>query len=108
EKWAFVAPWSFDLTYINNALVYALSHKLDRWAPRTRLVEVFFNADGGDVDFSDYAGIYVITDRIEVGRHRVDVDALSPSDDIEPAISGGYILKVDSPDEDEISWVTAK
>ena len=56
-------------------VVYALSNQIGRWAPRTRLAEVFFNSNGGDVDSSDYAGIYVITDRIEVGEgprgHRV-------------------------------------
>jgi hypothetical protein len=108
EKWAFVAPWSFDLTYINNAFVYGLSNQIGRWAPRTRLVEVFFNADGGDVEAADYAGIYVITDRIEINAGRLDLKTLAKSDVAGPAVTGGYILKIDTKDPDEIGWVTRR
>ena len=103
EKWALVAPWSFDLTYINNAFVYALSNQMGRWAPRTRLVEVFHNANGGDVDATDYAGIYVVTDRVEIADERVDLKEMSSS-----AVTGGYILKIDIKDPDEIGWVTQR
>lgn len=108
EKWALVAPWSFDLTYINNSFVYALSNDLGRWAPRTRLVEVFFNADGGDIEATDYAGIYAITDRVEVGKGRVNISTLSASDNSGDAITGGYLLKIDPPDSDELSWVSQR
>lgn len=108
EKWALVAPWSFDLTYINNAFVYALSNQIGRWAPRTRLVEVFFNGNGGDVDAADYAGIYVITDRIEIAADRVDLKELKKSDLSGDAVTGGYILKLDLKDPDEIGWLTKR
>jgi hypothetical protein len=108
EKWALVAPWSFDLTYVNNAFVYALSNQIGRWAPRTRLVEVFFNGNGGDVDANDYAGIYVVTDRVEIAEDRVDLEELKKSDVSGEAVSGGYILKFDVKDPDEIGWVTKR
>jgi hypothetical protein len=104
EKWAFIAPWSFDHSYINNAFVYSLSNRIGRWAPRTQFVEVFFNADGGDLDASDYAGIYAITDRIEPGSGRVDIP--SPSDKDAFAATGGYILKLDVKAADEVGWLT--
>lgn len=108
EKWALVAPWSFDLTYINNSFVYALSNQIGRWAPRTRLVEVFFNGNGGDVDAADYAGIYVVTDRVEIAEDRVDLTELKKSDVAGEAVTGGYILKIDLKDADEIGWVTKR
>jgi hypothetical protein len=108
EKWALVAPWSFDFSYINNSVVYALSNELGRWAPRTRLAEVFFNANGGDVDSSDYAGIHVITDRVEIGEGRVDLKSLSPADVSAPAVTGGYILKLDTLAADDLGWVTRR
>lgn len=104
EKWALVAPWAFDLSYVNNAFVYSLSNLLGRWAPKTRLVEVFFNSDGNDLELADYAGIYAITDRIEVGPERVDIAPLGKKDTAPDSISGGYLLKIDSPDADEVSW----
>lgn len=106
DRWALVAPWSFDLGYVNNAFVYSLSNQMGRWAPRTRLVEVFFNATGDAVDASDYAGIYVTTDRIEVAAGRVPIAALSPYSVSGPALTGGYIIKIDPKDSDEIGWLT--
>jgi hypothetical protein len=106
ERWALVAPWSYDLTYINNAFVYELSNRIGRWAPRTRLAEVFYNAGGDDLDASDYGGIYVISDRIRVERGRVDINELSAPDVSEPAVTGGYVIKIDPADPDEIAWRT--
>jgi hypothetical protein len=107
ERWALVAPWSFDHNYINNPFVYALSNRLGRWAPRTQLAEVFLNGDGDDLDSGDYAGIYVLTERIEVAATRLAIAGLSPRDIAPPAITGGYILKIDAPDPGEIGWRTA-
>ena len=33
EKWALVAPWNYDRTYIHNSFAYALSNRIGRWAP---------------------------------------------------------------------------
>ncbi len=108
EKWALVAPWSFDLSYVNNAFVYSLSNQMGRWAPRTRMVEVFLNAGGDDIDQSDYAGIYVVTDRIEIAKGRVDLETMLPGDVSGKALTGGYILKLDTQDPDEIGWKTQR
>ncbi len=106
EKWALVAPWKYDPGFVSNSLVYSLSNSMGRWAPRTRLVELFFNEDGDDLDPEDYAGIYVVTDRIEVGLARVAVAGLSSRDNDSPEVTGGYLLKIDNPDPDEFGWVT--
>lgn len=108
EKWALVAPWLYDRGYVNNSLVYSLSNAMGRWAPRTRLVELFFNADGTDLETDDYAGIYVVTDRLEIGPSRVPIASLSSSDNSEPNVSGGYLLKIDTPDPDEFGWRTER
>lgn len=107
ERWALVAPWSFDRNYINNPLVYALSNRIGRWAPRTRIAEVFVNGDGAALELADYAGIYVLTERIEVAADRVALARLTPDDIAEPSVAGGYILKIDAPDPGEIGWRTA-
>ena len=102
RKWALVGPWYFDPSFIKNSLVYALSNRLGRWAPATQAVEVFFHA-GGDLGAADYAGIYVLTERIEVDPQRVNIAPLTAAD-----VTGGYIIKLDSPDSDEFSWTTAR
>lgn len=108
ERWTLIGPWKFDLSYINNAFVYSLSNQMGRWAPRTRFTEVYFKADGGDLANTDYAGLYVLTDRIEEGKGRVDIKDLAPSDVAGNAVTGGYILKIDSKDPDEIGWRTSR
>lgn len=108
EKWALVAPWSFDLSYLSNAFTYSLSNQIGRWAPRARLVEVFFNADGNDVESSDYVGIYVLTDRVEIDEDRVNIATLRASDVSGDAVTGGYLLKIDPPDADETGWKTQR
>jgi hypothetical protein len=104
DKWALVAPWKFDPSYINNALVYALSNRMGRWAPRVRFVELFFNTRGGDVTMADYAGIYLLTERVEPGEQRVNVPKLTTADNSVPAITGGYIFKIDLAMSDIRRW----
>lgn len=108
DRWALVAPWNYDPACINNAFVYALSNRLGRWAARTRFAEVFFNADGGAVEAADYAGIYVLTDRLEVGAARIAIHALTPAEVEGPELTGGYVFKIDAPDYDEFSWTTER
>jgi len=108
QRWALVAPWSFDFSYINNSFVYSLSNQMGRWAPRTRLAEVFFNANGDDIDSTDYAGIYIVSDRIEAAQGRVDIASLSTNDVSGSAVTGGYILKIDYKDDDELGWMTQR
>lgn len=106
DKWALVGPWSFDFNYINNAFLYALSNRIGRWAPRTKFAEVFFNADGNQLDQADYAGLYALTERIEVGANRVNLKPLETTDVSASAITGGYILKIDRRETGDIGWLT--
>lgn len=108
EKWALIGPWLYDRTFIYNCYIFELSRRIGRWAPRTRLTEIFFNAHGGDLGPEDYAGVYALTDRVEVDGNRVAITALSAADSSAPALTGGYLLKIDPPDADEFGWITAR
>lgn len=107
-EWNLVGPWGFDSSYIRNAVGYALSNRLGRWAARTQLTEVFFNHDGGSLDASDYAGVYVLTDKIEADPERIPVAQVTAADLDPVAITGGYLLRVDAPDPEKTSWRTAR
>ena len=74
--------------------------------PNKAEVEKLIGLVGGDLTAASYAGIYALTDRIEIGSDRVDIKNLSPSDNSATEITGGYILKFDVPSSDEYSWVT--
>ena len=104
--WVLNGPWTYDQTFIHNAFVYELSRQVGRWAPRVQFVEMFLNSNGGKLDYTDYAGIYGLTERIESGTDRLNITTLAPSDNTGDALTGGYIFKIDLPDPDEISWQT--
>lgn len=104
SDWVLNGPYYFDDTYIHNAWAYEISRRLGRWAPRTRPVEVFFNQNGGKLDYGDYSGIYILTEKIKSGSSRLDIGSVDPEDTTGEAVTGGYIFKIDRADGDEIAW----
>jgi len=95
--WVLYAPFP-DKTLMRDALAYELSNAIGRWAPRTRYVELFVNESGGPISRRDYLGVYVLEERIKIGKHRIDVEELSPGDVSPAALSGGYVFKKDHGD----------
>ncbi len=117
SDWVLHAPHNFDRAMIRNQLAYGLSNQIGQWAPKTRAVEVYLNRRDTVVDESDYMGVYVLTEKISQGAGRLDIAAISPEDQEEPDVTGGYIWKVDRADPDagrlsaggiEVNWVYPK
>ncbi|MFV2070010.1 MAG: CotH kinase family protein, partial [Pirellulales bacterium] len=98
SDWILYAPLDFDRALIRNPLIYELSNQIGRYAVRTRFVEVYQNLDGGDLAVEDYRGVYVLMEKIKRGPDRVDITGLEPKDETEPAVSGGWMLKIDRKD----------
>ena len=76
-------PYS-DKSLIRNALAYRLGERLDTDAPRTRLVELVIDRD--------YRGVYLLTERIELGEGHVAATAPGAEG---VALTGDYLLKID-------------
>jgi len=94
--WVMYAPNSFEPVLIHNPFMHQLSRDIGRYSPNTRFVEVYFVGSGtGAIDSASYAGIYVLMDRIEVGKDRVDAGTLEPENLTLPSLSGGYLMKID-------------
>jgi hypothetical protein len=108
SDWALISCHTYDRAFMRNAWIYETSRRAGRWAPRTRLVEVFFNQDGDTLEYSDYRGVYVLCETVRRGDDRVDVAGLDASDITAPGVTGGYIFKVDRKDSDEFSWRTSR
>lgn len=106
SDWVLTGPWLYDDSYARSAVVYELSRQVGRWAPRTRFVEMFHNWNGGKLDYADYAGIYVLTEKIKSTSRRLDITGIEPGDVSDEALTGGYIFKIDRADADEVSWTT--
>ncbi len=111
EDFVLIPSWSFDKTFVRNAWIFEIARQAGHWAPRTRLVEVFFNQNNDNLSYdsataSDYRGVYVLTEGIRPDSDRVDITKMSSADTSLPGISGGLILKVDRKDSDEFGWNT--
>lgn len=94
SDWVLYAPYP-DKTLMRDVLAYELSRQVGRWAPRTRYVELFVQERPGRLGREDYAGVYVITERVKRDADRVNVTKLGPDDNAEPAVTGGYLFKKD-------------
>jgi hypothetical protein len=95
SDWVLYAPNQFEPVMIHNPFVHQLTRDLGRYSPRTRFLEIFFVNSAGLVGARHYAGIYVLEEKIKVGKHRVDIDRLGPADVKPPDVTGGYLLKLD-------------
>ena len=97
NDWILSAPYS-DKTLIRNILAYKLSESLGHYAPRTKLCELVLNGE--------YAGIYVLTEKIKRDKNRVDISKLKPNEISGDDLTGGYIIKIDRSHGSCYGWIT--
>ena len=95
NNWIMHAPWD-DRTLIRNAIAYQVSSDMGRYAPRTRFVELFLHDGIDPVSHSHYHGVYMLVERIKWDNNRVDIEKLTPQDNAEPEVTGGYILNFEA------------
>jgi hypothetical protein len=88
-------PVTYDRALIRNALAFALSNRIGRYAPRTRFAEVFMVDDGGDVRAGSFLGLFTLLEKITRDPERVNVSRLPTSASTAPAMTGGFILRID-------------
>jgi hypothetical protein len=125
SDWILQGPYS-DKTLMRNWLAYHLSNAIGRYAVRTRFVEAFKSEPKRSMlswwqcliesllgrkrswpwRTYEYVGVYVLMEKIKRDQNRVAITPLNPGDATEPAITGGYILKIDKSDLGEEYFVT--
>lgn len=108
SDWALISCDDFDPSFMRNAWVYEAFRRTGQWSPRTRFIELFFNQDGNNLDYTDYRGVYVLCESIRDHPSRADITSIEAADISQPALSGGYVLKVDRYDSDEFNWHTSR
>ncbi|MBN1415593.1 MAG: CotH kinase family protein [Bacteroidales bacterium] len=94
NDWVLVGEYS-DKTLIRNALAYEISRRMGRYAGRTRFCELVLN--------DDYRGVYMLTEKVKRDRNRLDIATLNPDEVSGDDLTGGYIIRIDRPDEYWIS-----
>lgn len=90
--WALLSPYP-DKSLIRNALAYGLGKDMGLEAPRYSFVEVYLNLDNQPLSASDYQGVYMLTETIEIDKDRLNIKKLKKDDLAEPKISGGYLMQ---------------
>lgn len=95
SEWVLYAPTSYEPVMIHNPFIHQLSRDMGRYSPRTRFIEVYLVRQSGPVAARHYHGIYVLEEKIKAGPNRVNINPLGPEDLRPPAVTGGYLLKVD-------------
>jgi len=86
DDWVLHGPYG-DKSLVRNALAFHLARRTGRYASRTRFCEVVLDGD--------YLGVYLLLERIEQGRDRVDIRRLRRDDRGPTSITGGYVFKLD-------------
>jgi subtilisin-like proprotein convertase family protein len=98
NDWVLYAPYN-DKSLMRNALIYRLSNEMGRYASRTRFCEVLLNGA--------YQGIYILMEKIKVDSARVAIANLKTTDVSGDELTGGYILKIDKFDGEQVSYFTS-
>ena len=92
-----------DKTFLNDYFGYTLHEEMGHYSVRRRFVEVFFNGNypgnavagpvptPDKVGTNDYAGIYLLLEKIRISPNRVNLAQLTPEDTAEPAIVTGAV-----------------
>lgn len=95
NDWVLYGPYN-DKSLIRNALAYNLGRKMENYNPRTAFCELMLN--------NEYAGLYLLVEKIRRGKNRVDIAKLTGDDISGDELTGGYIVKIDKGDYYEFGW----
>ncbi len=89
KRWVLLANW-MDKTLMRNAVAFEIArctHDLE-WTPRGTFVEVVLNGK--------MQGNYYLCEQIKLDENRVDIAEMEPGDVEGDAITGGYLLEMDT------------
>jgi hypothetical protein len=86
-----------DKTFLNNVLTEEIYRAMGHYAVRCKYTELYLRESSGKLTAANYAGIYILMERIRIASDRVDIAELGPTDNAPPAVTGGYLFSKDRP-----------
>ena len=98
NDWVFYGIDCYDKVLMHNPLAHELYREMGHYSSRTKYVEVYIklgSGNAGPVSQADYYGLYVLEEKIKIGKNRVDIDKLQPENSAAPSVTGGYLLSID-------------
>lgn len=102
KSFALIANY-FDKTLLRNMTSYELAKNVfDKmpWNPGTKCVQLFIN--------NVYQGVYLAVETIKISGSRVDIPDVSKCDNIEEFENFGFILEIDSRQDEDFNFETEK
>ena len=88
---------AYDPSLLRDYLSYDLARQIGTYAARGRYCEVIVNGD--------YKGLYLLLEKLKADSERVNIQRLTATDNVLPALSGGYLTKADkTTGGDPVAW----
>ncbi len=97
SDWVLLAPYN-DISMIRDPLAFQLWRDMGHWGPRTVMCELIMDGK--------YLGIYILSEAIKRGKDRVDISKLKKRDISGRELTGGYLLRIDTFDDDEATFTS--
>jgi hypothetical protein len=95
NDWVLLAPFN-DISMMRDPFAFDLWTQMGHWAPRNRYCEVVMDGH--------YIGVYILCEKIKRADNRLSIAKLTKSDTTGINLTGGYIVRIDPPDEGEKSF----
>lgn len=89
NDWALIASYA-DKSMLRNCLTYNLFGSMGHYSPRFRNVELVID--------NEYRGVYALVEKPKRNINRINIEKLDPTENTQPYVTGGYILKIDRTD----------
>lgn len=100
KKWVLLAN-HMDKSLIRNLVAFKISSLLgQKYSPACKSIDLI--VDG------DFEGNYIICDKIEKGKGRVELDSMNETYNEYPNITGGYLMEIDGFADQEPYHFTSK
>lgn len=96
SDWVFNGPWT-DKALVRNSFSFDLGREIGVEAPRTKHFEMFLSTGGTELTSSEYVGVYVLFEKIKQGKNRTDITEMSATDNSDPEVTGGYMMRFEPP-----------
>ena len=97
SDWVLLAPYN-DVSMLRDPLAFQLWREMGHWGPRTTMVELIMDGE--------YQGIYILSEAIKRGKDRVDLNKMKKSDTKGRDVTGGYLLRIDTFNEDDATFTS--
>ena len=95
SDWVLLAPYN-DVSMMRDPLAFQLWREMGHWGPRTRMVELVMDGE--------YHGVYIFCEAIKRGKDRVNISKLKASDTEGRDVTGGYLLRIDTFNEEDATF----